>query len=186
MNLLKIGVLLLSMTLAMDGIAYGKRLPDFKDYPSGVTYTGKSAAVILDTADARQFRTRLREAAKRPPDFAGEYVLALFGCGTNCIFGAAVSKKTGHAAFLPGSVCCWHGEGEEEDKLQFRLDSRLLIARGSVNENALYGSFYYVFDGRKFNLARFVPAEREAHQKRFGERMWQGFAEAEKTLKNPR
>lgn len=166
--------------------AYSQRvernLLDFKQYPVKATYTGKPAKLVLDTPDAKMFRTRLRQTQDRPADFAGEYVLSLFGCGADCVMGAAVSKRTGHVVFLPGSVCCWYGEGDEASKLEFRLDSRLLIARGHVNEGDEYGTYYYEFTGSKFKQVHFVKADIEAHRARFGERMEQGFAAAEKVL----
>ena len=123
--------------------------PNFKSYPVNTLYKGKAPEVILDTSAKKNYRTRLREARTTPVNFAGEYVLVNWGCGMGCTHGAAVSHKTGQVVFLPDSVCCWFGQ---EDLLEFQLDSRLLVANGSLSEGEKYGKFFYEFDGREFKL----------------------------------
>lgn len=132
--------------------------PNFKNYPINTVYNGKIAPVILNTSDKKNYRTRLRASVTMPVDFAGEYVFVRWGCGMGCVDGAVVSHKTGHVVFLPASVCCWFGE---EDLLQFQLDSRLLIANGSLNEGEEYGKFFYEFNGREFNLIHTQLLDRE-------------------------
>lgn len=156
--------------------------PDFKDYPVKEAYAGKPAGVVLDTPEARQFRTRLREAAKRPADFAGENVLVLWGCGTSCEHGAAVNLRTGRVVFLPGSVCC---NGDEEDRIQYRKDSRLWVAYGLIDEGEQYGKHYYEFTGRKFKLIRTVPME-NTYLKDFDPRVGKELEEAAKLLEQKR
>ncbi|MFI3180216.1 MAG: hypothetical protein QX193_02000 [Methylococcales bacterium] len=123
--------------------------PSFKSYPVNTLYKGKAAEATLDTSAKKNYRTRLREARTTPVNFAGEYVLVNWGCGMGCTHGAAVSHKTGQVVFLPDSVCCWFGQ---EDLLEFQLDSRLLVANGSLSEGEKYGKFFYEFDGREFKL----------------------------------
>ncbi len=134
--------------------AEDNRVPQFRDYPASNIYTGKRAEVMLSTADEKAYRTRLREASKQPANFAGEYVLTVWGCGTSCIHGAVVNLKTGHAVFLPGSVCCWNGEG---DNLEFRINSRLLVAAGVINEDSEHGAHFYEFTGREFKYLKTIP-----------------------------
>lgn len=182
----KTAMLALLMAFSLNVCAKENPAPAFKDYPASAVYSGKPAKVVLDTPMAKMFRTRLGNAATRPADFAGEYVLALFGCGTDCVYGAAVSLKTGRVTPLPGSVGGWYGEDEEADKLEYRLDSHLLIARGRVDEAGGYGSFYYFFNGQEFKLVRFIPADYKAHQRRFGERIREGLEDAEKVTEELR
>ncbi len=80
--------------------------------------------------------------------------MAIFGCGTNCIYGAAVSLKSGRVLFLPGSISSWYGEG---DSLEYRLDSRLLIAKGEINEGNPHGLHYYEFNGKTFRHIKTIP-----------------------------
>jgi hypothetical protein len=127
------------MTLGFASLAKGHRIPYFEDYPAKPMFTGKPAKIVLETQDAKNYRTRLREAMKEPADFAGEYVLAHWGCGTSCAHGAVVSLRTGHVVFLPGTVCCWYGD---DNNTEYRKDSRLLILRGRINEGEPYGKHF--------------------------------------------
>jgi hypothetical protein len=159
-------------------------LPDFAHYPATGRDPGKSARVILADADQRLFRTRLRTAT-HPADFAGGWVLALWGCGADCLYGGAVERKSGRVVLLPGSVCCWWASPTDK-KLLYRRDSRLLVARGFINEGERYGTHYFEFTGREFRLLRFVPADRVAHRRQMGETIRRNLREAERErLKSP-
>ena len=124
--------------------------PRFEDFPAAVPRSGPSAPVRIATAGDRMFRTRLREAASQPPDFAGHYKLGLWGCGTSCVMGAAIDARTGGVTWLPFTACCARVDAEP---LAYRRDSRLLVVRGSRNE-AGSGTYYYRFDGTGFTLLR--------------------------------
>jgi tetratricopeptide (TPR) repeat protein len=131
-------------------------VPLFRDYPVTQGYIGKPAPVILNSKDKKMFRTTLRKAAKEPANFAGHYVLTTWGCGTSCINGAVVNLRTGEVVFLPGSICCWRGEGE---RLIFRLNSRLLVTAGIMNEKSDHGSHFFEFTGTKFKHLKTIPVE---------------------------
>ncbi len=128
--------------------------PKFGDYSVTGIYEGKPAKVVLSTSDTKLYRTRLRESATGPVAFAGEHVLARFGCGTGCIYGAAISLKTGRVVFLPGSVSAWYGDGE---RLEYHANSRLLVAKGEINESGPTGHHYYEFTGSAFKHIMTVP-----------------------------
>lgn len=140
-SLTRILALTLALMLPTIAPAAGKDEPKFEDYPANPIYTGHPARVSMATADARLFRTKLRHAAKLPADFAGEYVMARWGCGCSCSHGAVLSLKTGKSVFLP-TVCCWNEEGHH---LEYRLDSRLIVASGLLNETGEYGRHYFEF-----------------------------------------
>lgn len=141
--------------------ASSNHLPSFSDYPAKAVYSGKAAPIVLNSEDVKMFRSRLRESAKTPTNFAGDYVLVLFGCGGDCLYGAAVSKRTGKVAFLPGSVCCWYGEGS---KILYERSSRLLIANGLIDEGDVYANHYYEFTGQEFKFIRSVRRDKSADQ----------------------
>lgn len=133
---------------------------DFNSYPINTIYKGIAVPLRLDTPEVRNFRTRLKEAINQPADFAGEFVLDRWGCGMGCVYGAAVSRKTGKVVFLPTTVCCWYGE---EEKLQYQLNSSLLIANGSLNEGEEYGQFFYKFNGQEFKMIHKISIDKEIH-----------------------
>jgi hypothetical protein len=130
------------------------RTPQFADYDIlENVYNGKPSPVVLRSQADRDFRTRLRDASKEPANFAGEYSLAIWGCGTSCLMGAAVQLKTGNVIFMPGTISNWKGEG---DPISFQLKSRLLIASGYINEKGKYGKHYYEFTGHAFKHIKTV------------------------------
>ena len=152
-----------SVSASLMNVACGKKSivsSDFDKYSITTKHEGKAAPVILNTTQAKNYKTRLKEASKQPANFAGEYVLASWGCGMDCVYGAVVSLKTGNVVFLPATVCCWFGQ---EKKLQYQLDNRILILNGTLNEGEHYGQFFYEFNGQKFKLIHKVPIDKEMH-----------------------
>lgn len=124
--------------------------PRFQDFPTP-RYAGKSVEAKLADKQSRQYSSILRTASHHPVNFAGRYVLATWGCGASCVMGAAVDAKTGTVIWLPFTVCCWTPEIVEP--LEFRLDSRLLVVHGNLNESGAAGDVHY-FD---FNGHHFAP-----------------------------
>lgn len=141
-----------------DVSASEEQAPQFTDYPADEIYLGKPAQVVVDSNFVDMFYSRLSGASAQPPNFAGEYVLTAWGCGTSCLYGAVVNRKTGKVFQLPGSICCWKGEGE---RLIVRDDSRLLIMAGLVNESGEHGAHFYEFEDGEFNYVKSiaVPVE---------------------------
>lgn len=123
--------------------------PRFEDYSAAQeTITPGHKPVIVGKM-SRRYASVLRDAAERPPDFAGHYVLASWGCGASCVMAAAIDAKTGTVIWLPFTVCCWPLEITEP--LEFKIDSHLLIVRGSRNEKG-GGVYYYLLDNQRFTL----------------------------------
>ena len=128
-------------------------VPRFEDFAVSNTFAGKAAKVRLVSADDKEYATRIREASRQKPNFAGHYVLASWGCGASCVSSVAIDAKTGRVTWLPFTVCCWdvHVQGP----IEFRRDSRLLVVHGSRNE-AGGGTYYYALDKDEFKLVKAV------------------------------
>jgi hypothetical protein len=108
-------------------------VPRFKDYPAGETYKGPNAKLVLSGED-RTFRTRLQQAAKQKPNFAGHYIVAAWGCGAGCVMGAAIDAKTGKVHRWDFTICCWPADVDDKFKpIEYRLDSRLIVFSGLLN-----------------------------------------------------
>ncbi|MEP6901291.1 MAG: hypothetical protein ABJA66_06045 [Actinomycetota bacterium] len=124
-------------------------VPQFKNYPAAEKFSGKNAPLIIGK-DEKTFRTRLREAAKEKPNFAGHYILTTWGCGTTCLMGAVIDAKTGKVYWWNFSVCCWEETDENFNPLEFRLNSRLIVFSGLRNEEGDKGAHFYKFENGKF------------------------------------
>ena len=72
-----------------------KPLPQFHAFTVEAAYAGPTARPNLSTPPAREYRTRLIEAASEKANFAGHYILAQWSCGTACVSGAVLDAITG-------------------------------------------------------------------------------------------
>lgn len=142
--------------------------PRFENFPVKV-YTAKNAKPILDSdPKTKAFRTRIKEWSKEKPNFAGHFILATWGCGSDCTQLAIIDAISGkvfypaevstnvatnvHQALLEGGDF-WHNSGA----LKFSVDSKLLVLIGMPNEDtARRGISYYVWNGTQLTLIRFV------------------------------
>ncbi|HMV46348.1 MAG TPA: hypothetical protein PLD20_33270 [Blastocatellia bacterium] len=127
------------------------KIPKFKDYPVTEVYHGPVAQLVL-TKDDLMFRTRLKEAAKEKPNFAGNYILTFWGCGTECVMGAMIDAKTGKVYWLPSSLCCWGTLVDDKfSPIEYRLNSKLLVLSGERNEKeGDNGAHFYKFENGTF------------------------------------
>jgi hypothetical protein len=136
-----------------------RRAPRFEDYPVREIYRGGGARLRL-TAGDRAFRTRLREAAKRRPNFAGRYVLTAWGCGAGCQTGAVIDARTGRVHWLPHEATLDYDAGLDFEPIRFRLDSRLILIFGARDDapdiDADFGTHYYVFERGRFRQVFFA------------------------------
>lgn len=126
--------------------------PRFEDYPVREVYTGPVHAPVLATREQRQFRTRLRDTASGKPNFAGHYILGLWGCGSGCVMGGVVDAKTGQVTMLPFTVCCWRDDIPDDfQPIDVRVDSNLVIVEGAIDENySDNGKRYFTFQNGRF------------------------------------
>jgi hypothetical protein len=153
--------LLAAPSFAQDGAA-----PKFDDYAAPV-FKGRAAALKLTTPQARGYRTRLREGARRAVNFAGRYKLHTWSCGTGCLQTAFIDARTGNVFFpaeLNGFIACYYQPEAVEDleeALKFERGSRLIVMSGYPNsergrEEPKKGLYYYEWDGRDLKLVKFV------------------------------
>ena len=111
------------------------------------------AAPILRTRQQRAFRTAIREAAAKGPNFADHYTIAQWGCGAGCVSMAVIDSKTGCVDDGPFRILAT----ETSEPLTFRLDSNLLTVRGCPEEKNC-GSYFYEWTGSRFKLLRKTTA----------------------------
>ena len=127
------------------------RPPRFSDFPVSRVYQGVPAPIDLrSNPNAPMFRTRLRQGARKGPNFAGHYTVVAWGCGSNCETIMIVDALTGRV---------YDGVGDERGT-EFKPNSRLVIADpASPGSKAYPGdptwglpARYYLWEGRAFRL----------------------------------
>lgn len=164
------------------------RPPRFENFPANSVFKGKPADPVLVTPEERRYGTVIqrglrkglgvedgesgRDLAKPGPNFAGNYVIVKWGCGSPCLMAAIVDSRNGRVLPPPFH----HGPGHsyfqvpwgfpKEPPLSYRLDSRLLIANiceadkvRRVNGRLAYeaqrcGLHYFVIRGKGLTLIR--------------------------------
>jgi len=133
----------------------------FSDFAATSDFHGKPAAPILATQKQRMFRTAIREAAAKGPNFAGHYTIAEWGCGSGCMSSVVVDAVTGKVFAAPFRILSMplaeSDGGHEYQGAVYQLKSRLLIADGCPEETNC-GSYYYEWSANKFKRLRFDPA----------------------------
>ncbi|WP_292050491.1 MULTISPECIES: hypothetical protein [unclassified Brevundimonas] len=121
-------------------------LAEFSDYPARV-YEGPRVSPIL-TPENRNYRTRITQASTEPVNFAGNKVVAVFGCGSGCTGGYIVDVESGNVTSLGLG-----GESQPYMQLNYRPDSQLLIATWEFpsyeTESSICHYQRYVWDGEK-------------------------------------
>lgn len=155
----------LFFALTTISIAHAKSaVPQFRDYPVKSVYTGKTAKLDISDPSANMFRTRLRAALKEKPDFAGEYVTTMWGCGASCRMYSFVNKRTGQL-LADG----FGGEARTEDVIATRANSRLLVTQEEhMDQNYEVDQVttrFYVLEKSRFKLLKTIVEPVSKNQK---------------------
>ena len=143
--------------------------PRFDRFPAEI-FVGRNAPPILHgAATTVMFRSRLAQWSKQKPNFAGHYILATWGCGTDCTKISIINARTGriyhpsgitsnvasnvHHSLLEGGDL-WHASGA----IKFKRDSRLLVLIGMPEERVEdRGISYYIWENNELRRIHFVP-----------------------------
>jgi len=136
-----------------------RKSPQFSDYPAGPLFTGRPAVPILATKLQRMHRSQFRFGAREQANFAGQYKIVEWGCGSPCRTFAVADLKTGAVYDPPfdsvGPDLSQPGGAGSDWGLEYQPHSRLLIAKGCPEEPC--GTYYYEWTNEKFTLVRVVP-----------------------------
>ena len=151
---------LITVFFLAGGVSWSQPAPKFRDYRVPIIYNGKNARPKLDK-DTYMFRTRIRYAARQKRNFAGEYVLAQWGCGASCRMVVAINVRTGRVYGVPFSVCCWT-IAPDINPVVYRLNSRLISFAGLRNESEKDRDddiHYYELRNGKFRFIKTVKRQ---------------------------
>lgn len=141
--------------------------PRFDDYPAGPLYKGVPAALKLDKPGTRMYAEEIRNGVdtayndknlvQKGPNFAGEYVVVKWGCGSPCLRMAIVNVRTGEIYYPPltfeGSgpqnfdlpALTPKGSVSQNPEVRFRPDSNLMIVKATPSQRRIARSYTYYF-----------------------------------------
>ena len=138
--------------------------PRFERFPAVGRFTGRIAEPDVQSHPrSRNFRTVIRQGAKQGPNFAGHYTIVDWWWGAGRKAYAVVDANTGqvfHPQELQSVGDLEHVESSPDrdgDPLDFRIDSRLVVAMGAVNfDSTKRGISWLVWEGTRFRRVLFV------------------------------
>ena len=145
-----------TLLLAANTSAAANDVPKFADYPAAAPYLGRNAAPLLRAAEERLYRTRIREGAREKPNFDGHFIIATWGCGTDCEMGVIIDAVSGRVVMLPVVAGSPEDANWDSTHFDYRRDSRLLVMRGMVGEEPPMGSHYFTFDGKRLERLKTI------------------------------
>jgi hypothetical protein len=132
----------------------------FPDYAVTEVFKGRPAQPILTGKTHKMFRTAIRDAARKGPNFAGHFTVAEWGCGSGCVSVAVVDAASGRVFDAPFKILSMPlsegAKGHEYQGSVYQLKSKLLIADGCPEEKKC-GTYYYEWTANRFKLLRYDP-----------------------------
>ncbi|VWC57238.1 hypothetical protein BCO18430_00418 [Burkholderia contaminans] len=149
---------------ATAAVAIACSSPSFDRYPAPAASAPRkpAAAPRLATRETRLYRTVIRDEFTQPANFSGHYRVAIWGCGTDCRNFAIVDKYTGATYTMPGVQAIAGVMGNDEERVDFRPGSRLLIVAGCFNDDcddnsAKAARFFYEWTGTQLRRIGTCP-----------------------------
>ncbi len=133
--------------------------PDFSQFVVKNVWRGTPAAPVL-SKDQRSFRTRIREGAKSPVQFAGHYTVPQWGCGAGCSSFVVVDSISGKVYDVSFSLSdlpyAWLEKNPDHqlERIEFRPNSRLMKINGCLNEANCGFYDFEMIDGKGLKLLR--------------------------------
>jgi len=150
----------LILAILVMSISASSTVPRFDSFRTDELFHRPLAKPHLSTEFQRMFSTKISEESLHDVNFAGDYRIAEWGCGSSCVAIAVINLKTGAVYDGPFKTLGYgvrrtYEGGEFE--LDYRPNSRLVIARGCP-ENRNCGTYYFEWRHNRFLRIRFVPA----------------------------
>jgi hypothetical protein len=135
--------------------------PHFIQFPANTARVIAPVELKLTTIFQKHFKTQIVRQSKGPPNFAGIFRVAEWGCGSSCVSIAVINLRSGLVYDGP-FVVLGYGEPHKYEggdaELEYKTSSRLLVARGCP-EDRNCGTYYFEWTGDHFRQLRQVLAQ---------------------------
>lgn len=160
--------LVLTLCIAVS-ISAQRGVPTFTQYSVPVAKVRNINVDLKSNKYARNYRTNLRNAAKEGVNFAGHFVVANWGCGTNCSETAIIDARNGKVFFpeiLQGATFGFCELDDSVDEpIQYKKNSRLFILNGFKSgdldkKNTKCGIYYFEWTGTSLRQIKLVEKKR--------------------------
>lgn len=158
-NLFRIAAAALAI-LSYPLVSAAGKLPEFQDFPAPA-YKGTQKSVLLTDPKLKELSYLLRRVDNDPVDFAGEYSLVAWTCGTTCLQIAAVSKRTGAVRLFPRELIRDDEPVRPHPELEYRVNSRLIKVLGEIDGiSDEFGQHFYELTPSGFKRVAYLSVER--------------------------
>ncbi|RZK04214.1 MAG: hypothetical protein EOO46_17105 [Flavobacterium sp.] len=152
---MKTRVIAFALLFLISNLASGQTIAgySFSSYPVSGTFKGKKAKIDLESnPNAKSYRTVITETYKKGKvNFAGYYVIAMWGCGTSCSLGVIVDARDGKVYDLPETESN-SDNNCQEPCARGQLSSRMYFTSWchfNVDEDKLNYTVYYWKESKK-------------------------------------
>lgn len=165
-------VLTTSLILSLTSIRVYAALPAcpaFQKFPAQSLFLGPYKAPNLhQTKRTWLYRTQLRDAVTGEPTFAGHFVIADWGCGTECQSFAAIDRRSGSVFMFEATVTY---------DIDYRFDSRMILIDSPIkiqeifkdepmppegkNSFESYDTMYTVYDEKADKFSKLVKCHQD-------------------------
>ena len=120
----------------------------FKDYPADI-YQGKLADPDFSTdPDAKRFISQIKNECANGINFAGQYTLVTWGCGSPCQSGVVVDRKTGK--IFGGYGTSLGSEFRKDSKMIIRNVGAIDTSTNLIEVSAFYEVNHEIWTGLEF------------------------------------
>jgi len=147
-----------------------EHLPKQSDFAVSANGEKTAKAPVLATKRDRLYRTSIRSASAKGPNFAGHYAVAEWGCGTGCRQFAIVDLNTGRVYDTNFQAVDYHYPTQAEasepsgdpawwcyrDALNFDVSSGLLVVEGCLDGKEC-GRNYFVMEAEGLRHVKYDP-----------------------------
>ena len=152
------------------------------DFPVTNIFKGAPAVPILATSEQRMYRTRIRNGVlkgegvvadsetkrfltKPGTNFAGKYVVIIWGCGSQCVMMAIADAASGkvYEPPLADKNSLWVPlDNLSKMEIGYRSDSNLMVlgnACRDFKDRNTCGTYYFNWKDNHFDLVKFVMVD---------------------------
>jgi hypothetical protein len=147
-----------------------EHLPKQSDFAVSANDEKTAKPPVLATKRDRSYRTSIRNASSKGPNFAGHYAVADWGCGTGCRQFAIVDLHTGRVYDTKFQEVDYHYPRQAEasdpsgdpawwcygDALNFDVSSGLLVVEGCLDGEEC-GRNYFVIEADGLRHLKYDP-----------------------------
>ena len=126
-------------------------IPKFSDFRVNLKASYPQTKLNTDSKLTKRFKTMLSSYLDAGPNFAGEYALASWGCGSSCLRHAIINVQNGRTFWPKEIEATFNLLSCSKDTLYFQSASKLLIVNKKHEDDQIEQT-YMIWEKSRFKL----------------------------------